>query len=91
MFSRHTLNGTVKNISEDGLMAEFTGAPHQIDEDGSIYMDHCVLEVRRLWSSGRGDKVLAGFRIQFIKEGEKHWQEMLIQPECSHRSFIEIA
>jgi cellulose synthase (UDP-forming) len=77
IFPRQTLNGTIKNISERGLMAEFIGTSQQLEEEGCIHMDYCVLQVRRMWSTDREGTVLAGFRIQCIKEGEKYWQELL--------------
>ncbi len=79
VFPRQTLIGTVKNISEGGLMAEFTGTSQQLDEEGCIHLDHCVLQVRRMWSTDREGKVLAGFRVQCIKEGKQHWQDLLSQ------------
>ena len=79
IFSRQTLNGTVKNICEGGLMAEFTAVSQQVEEEGCIHIDHCVLQVRRMWSTDREGKVLAGFRIQCIKEGEEHWRKLLCE------------
>jgi cellulose synthase (UDP-forming) len=77
IFCRYTLNGTIKNISAAGLMAEFTGTAEQLEEEGCIQIDHCVLHVRRMWSRDQEGKVLAGFRIECIKEGEQYWQELL--------------
>ncbi|MEO7862922.1 MAG: glycosyltransferase [Nitrospirales bacterium] len=77
IFSRHTLGGTVINISEDGLLADFAGTIQQLGEEGTIHIDHCVIQVRRMWSQARDGNVLVGFRIQCIKEGELYWQELL--------------
>jgi cellulose synthase (UDP-forming) len=77
-FSGHTFDGTVNNISDGGLMAEFACTSQQLGEEGSIRLGYCVLQVKRMWSTDRGDKVLAGFRISFIKEGEGHWQGLLL-------------
>jgi hypothetical protein len=77
VFQRQTLNGTIRNVSDRGLMAEFTGTSEQLGEEGCIHMDCCVLEVRRMWSRDRDGKVLAGFQIQRIKEGQKYWEDLL--------------
>ena len=60
-------------------MAEFAGTPQQIDGEGCICLESCVLQVKRMWTTEREDKVLVGFQIQFIKEGEEHWRTLLEQ------------
>jgi cellulose synthase (UDP-forming) len=82
-FSSHMLKGSVKNISENGLMAEFIGTAEQLEEEGCIQIGQCVLQVRRMWARDQEGKVLAGFRIDCIKEGEHYWQEILSPAMCS--------
>ncbi len=77
LFADQRLNGTIRNISDHGLMAEFVGTSQQLGVEGCIHMDCCVLEVRRMWSKDREGKVLAGFQIEHIKEGQKYWQDLL--------------
>jgi len=77
IFSRYTLIGSIKNISEGGLMAEFTGTSQQLDEEGHIHMGQCIVKVQRMWSNDQEGKVLAGFRIQYIIEGEQQWRKLL--------------
>jgi cellulose synthase (UDP-forming) len=76
-FFGHRLNGIVTNISEHGLMAEFIGTAAQLEEEGAIQIDHCVLQGRRMWSRDQDGKVVAGFRIDCIKEGEWLWRQLL--------------
>ena len=71
------LVGSIKNISEGGLMAEFTGTSQQLDEEGHIHMGQCIVQVQRMWSNDQEGKVLAGFRIQYIIEGEQQWRKLL--------------
>ncbi|HKY72570.1 MAG TPA: glycosyltransferase [Nitrospira sp.] len=82
IFGKHILSGTIMNVSEDGLMVDFTGGVQQLEEEGSIRVDHCMLHVRRMWSEDRVGRVLAGFRIQRISEGEQYWQEHVATAVC---------
>jgi cellulose synthase (UDP-forming) len=79
IFSHQTLSGTIKNISEGGLMVEFSDPSQLGDEVGTVHMDDCVLQVRRMWSTIRKGKVLAGFRVECIREGEEHWQSSFLK------------
>jgi cellulose synthase (UDP-forming) len=79
-FSGHTLHGKVQNISENGVMAEFIGTAEQLEEEGCIQIGQCVVQVRRMWSRYEERKVLAGFRIECIKEGEHYWKKLLLSP-----------
>lgn len=77
IFPQRTLNGTVKNMSERGLMAEFTGTSQQLEDEGCIRLNQSVLKVRRMWARDRNGKVLAGFRVDHIEERQEQWQELL--------------
>jgi hypothetical protein len=78
IFSQQTLSGTVKNISEGGLMVEFSDPSQLGEEVGRVHMGDCVLQVRRMWSTIREGKVLVGFRVECIREGGEHWQSFLL-------------
>jgi cellulose synthase (UDP-forming) len=78
IFSQQTLSGTVKNISEGGLMVEFSDPIQLAEEVGTVHTGDCVLQVRRMWSTIREGKVLVGFRIECIREAEEHWQSSLL-------------
>jgi hypothetical protein len=82
-FSSHMLKGSVKNISENGLTAEFIGTAEQLEEEGCIQIGQCVLQVRRIWARDQDGKVVAGFRIDYVKEGERYWQEIRSPAMCN--------
>jgi hypothetical protein len=70
-----TLEGRVEQISATGLSVNIPGTVELVGENGTLYVESCVLKVRRRWAMQCEGAVLAGFTIEQIDEGADQWRE----------------
>ena len=71
-----TLEGTVEQISATGLSVNIPGTVDLVGENGTLYVESCVLKVRRRWAMQCDGTVLAGFTIEQVDTGADQWQEL---------------
>lgn len=70
------LNGTVGEISADGVSVNIPGTVDLVGENGIIFVDAFALKVRRRWAMQCEDIVVAGFTIEHVDKGTDQWQKL---------------
>jgi len=76
VFQGRSLKGTVGELSKDGLSVNIAGTVDLLGEQGTVYVESCVLKVRRIWAMQCEDVVMAGFAIEQVSQGADQWHEL---------------
>ena len=70
-----TLEGSVEQISANGLSVRMPGTADLLGENGTLHMESFVFKVHRKWAIQYEGTVLVGFTIEQVTRGAGQWRE----------------
>ena len=77
IFQDQALEGTVTNVSANGLAVRVSGPGELIGEEGTVHMENFLFKVRRMWSLNKNGMLVAGLQRKDIEQGADQWQKLV--------------